>query len=223
MEDIRYKKITKIVGVNSKNLLKVSLEIQTNHIKMKLNKLRPESIEEKILNFNQISWSKKLGMILKNTNIQDDEINLTEKDIRDMVLNYLKNNVIVEDKVESWKECPEVSVNIEKYHGPSIPLIKWLYNFSNEILDESIMKFVPDIVMDIKDIQYDDVETKTEYLDEYVLYMGAMDKYRGCIGLIEKTRNDAEAPTLVAFPGKSKTTNAPGRLWCNNDNLMDIN
>lgn len=223
MEDIRYKEINKIVGFNDKNLLKVSLEIQTNHIKLKLYKLKPQPVEDFVLDFNNINWNEKCNEILKIDEYNEGSITeTTEEEIRELTVEYLGEKISNLSKRENWVEYPELSSNLDKYEGTSLPLLKWISSFSNEILHHSIMCFVPDFVKKIESIEDAQLNFKDYSLDDYVLYMGANEKYRGCIGTIERRRDSEDSPTLVEFPGKNKSTKATGRFWCNDDNLLAL-
>lgn len=225
MEEIRYKEINKIVGFNNENLLKVSLEIQTNHIKLKLYKLKPQSIEDFVLDFNNINWNQKYNKILRIDEFSEDSIfEITEEEIRELTVEYLEEKINNLNKRENWVEYPELSSNLDKYKGTSLPLLKWISSFSNEILHHSIMCFVPDFVKKIESIEDTQLKLKDYSLDEYVLYMGANEKYRGCIGTIERRRDSEDSPTLVEFPGRNKSTSKgkTGRFWCNDDNLLSL-
>ena len=222
MEDIRYKEISKIVGIYGKSLLKVSLEIQTNHIKMSLHKLIPSSLDDFITTFNTIDLKQKIK-IVTGENIEELYLNIDEGTVRDFFVEYIKQSYKDFQEKKEWKETSELYANIDKYKGKSIPLTKWIGGFANEILDESIMEFIPSIVAKLKSIEERFDIVNNENLGDFVLYMGDFKKYRGCIGKIEKRREDNDAPTLVTFLGKGKREDIQGKLWCSDDNLLSLN
>ena len=224
MEDIRYKKIKKVVGYNSKALLEVNLEIQTNHIKFSLCKIRPKSIKDFVYDFNQMSWKEKLNCILDTNNLAEGTvIDITEKEIREEIINFIYDEIDFLKEKENWIIEDEDIENLKKYKGKSMPLVEWLSTFSNKILDGSVIAFAPDIIRSIEGLKTIPEEIADIYsFDEYVLYMGPNEKYRGCLGLIDNFRENDEASTLISFPGTKKASKGPRKLWCNDENLLSI-
>lgn len=224
MEDLKYKEISKIVGIDNKILLRVSLEIQTNHIKMKAFKITPYRIEDFVKKMNKIDFYDKLVVLRKD---YVEKFNYAEDTMRRVYMEYITDQYAVFEKESEFKEIQENFSNLDNYTGTSMPIVKWLSTFSNEVLDMSIMEFVPSIVSKIESIPLDKIEPinytdEHDNINEYVVYMGNMKKYRGAIGYIEKIRDDDDATTLVCFPGKGKDKSGIGKLWCSNDNLLAI-
>lgn len=224
MEDIRYKDISKVVGIDDNTLLKVSLEIQTNHIKMKVFKIEPYTIEDFVTKINKIDFFDKLSVLRKKYSL---EFSYTEDELRYLYLDYIKDEYIAFKEESDLKESQELFSNLDKYEGKSMPIVKWLATFSNEILDKSIMEFAPSIVSKIEPLDSESIKRinsldSYDNINQFVVYMGNMKKYRGCIGCIEKTRDNEEASSLVCFHGKGKDKKSQGKLWCSNDNLLVI-
>lgn len=216
MEDILYKKLIKHVGKKKDALLRIELEVQTNHIKLKLSKLSPISTIDSINRFNSLKWEDKLKEVLRESNISD-VTSLTEDDIRNLVSSHIKS---FQEKVVALKSEDEFEKNILDYTGPSLYLVKWLYTFSNEILHDSVMEFVPAIVSKIDEVERPLKIEKDSLPDNYILYMGPKEKYRGCVGEIVDTRPDNENPTLIYCEKTAGGNNASGKLWCSDCNLM---
>lgn len=227
MDDLRYKQISEIVGIGNNSLLKVSLEIQTNHIKMKTLKLTRPTIDDFIEKINKISFENKIKDLKEQSNQTDEDLNANdiENDKKDYYcyLEYIKSKYIDFLNETKWIEEPELLSNLDNYRGISMPIVKWISGFSNEILDDSIMEFVPAIVKKITPIDIDENYLYNNFPKrKYYVYVGSMEKYKCCIGSKEKTRDNKESPVLVSFPSKGKTKDTPGKLWCNEANLLEI-
>lgn len=212
-----------VVGKRGNEFLKIEIEVQKNHFKMNLINLSPISIDEVLEDFNSIGWLEKISSLLKNKVQKKCENDYDDTSDIDIVVSHIKSLFEILKKRNRLTNAYEVGNDIDEYEGESIPLVKWLYSFSNRILDSSIMEFVPQIIKKIKEVDIENITIDlTEDLKEkYFLYIGNKKKYKGCVGKLVDTREHSDANSLIEFPGKrdGKTT---GRMWCSLENLVLI-
>lgn len=212
-----------VVGKRGNEFLKIEIEVQKNHFKMNLINLSPISIDEALEDFNSIEWLEKTSSLLKDKTQKEYKNDYDDISDIDIVVSHTKSLFKILKKRNRLTNAYEIESNIDEYEGESIPLVKWLYSFSNRILDYSIMEFVPQIIKKIKEVDIENITIDlTEDLKEkYFLYIGSKKKYKGCVGKLVSTRENSDANSLIEFPGKrdGKTT---GRMWCSLENLVLI-
>lgn len=227
--DVRPQTLSLVVGKKENEFLKIELDVQKNHFKMNLINLSPISVEKVLEDFNSIEWLDKISSLLKNTSQKEDSnyYNVSDVETIEIVVNHVKKLFDVV-QTKTLLNTYEIENNISEYDGDSIPLVKWLYSFSNRILDDSIMEFVPQIIQKIKEVDMGNTivdinDNLNEELNEkYFLYIGDKQKYKGCVGKLTNTRELANATYLLEFAGK-KEGKSTGRMWCSLDNLVLIN
>ena len=224
-EYIALQSLSLVVGKKENEFLKVEIEVQKNHFKMNLVNLSPISLNEVLEDFNSIEWLEKTSSLLKDKIRKECESGyiIPDIDVVDVVVNHVKSLFEILKKRNRLTNTYEIESNIDEYEGESIPLVKWLYSFSNRILDYSIMEFVPQIIQKIKevDIVNTKIELKEDLKEKYFLYIGEKKKYKGCVGKLVNTRENSDANNLIEFPGKNNGKST-GRMWCSSENLVLI-
>lgn len=212
-----------VVGKRGNEFLKIEIEVQKNHFKMNLINLSPISIDEALEDFNSIEWLEKTSSLLKDKTQKEYKNDYDDISDIDIVVSHTKSLFKILKKRNRLTNAYEIESNIDEYEGESIPLVKWLYSFSNRILDYSIMEFVPQIIKKIKEVDIENITIDlTEDLKEkYFLYIGSKKKYKGCVGKLVSTRENSDANNLIEFPGR-KEGKSTGRMWCSSENLVLI-
>lgn len=214
-----------VVGKKENEFLKIEIEVQKNHFKMNLINLSPISIDEALEDFNSIEWLEKTSSLLEDK-IQREyksDYDIDNIDVVDIVVSHTRSLFEILKQRNRLTNAYEIESNIDEYEGDSIPLVKWLYSFSNRILDYSIMEFVPQIIQKIKEVNIENtkIDLKEDLEEKYFLYIGNKKKYKGCIGKLVTTLEGSDAKTLIEFPGK-REGKSTGRMWCSPDNLVLI-
>ena len=214
-----------VVGKKENEFLKIEIEVQKNHFKMNLINLSPISIDEVLEDFNSIEWLEKTSSLLEDK-IQREyksDYDIDNIDVVDIVVSHTRSLFEILKQRNRLTNAYEIESNIDEYEGDSIPLVKWLYSFSNRILDYSIMEFVPQIIQKIKEVNIENtkIDLKEDLEEKYFLYIGNKKKYKGCIGKLVTTLEGSDAKTLIEFPGK-REGKSTGRMWCSPDNLVLI-
>ena len=168
-----------VVGKRGNEFLKIEIEVQKNHFKMNLINLSPISIDEALEDFNSIEWLEKTSSLLKDKTQKEYKNDYDDISDIDIVVSHTKSLFKILKKRNRLTNAYEIESNIDEYEGESIPLVKWLYSFSNRILDYSIMEFVPQIIKKIKEVDIENITIDlTEDLKEkYFLYIGSKKKY----------------------------------------------
>lgn len=214
-----------VVGKKENEFLKIEIEVQKNHFKMNLINLSPISIDEVLEDFNSIEWLEKTSSLLEDK-IQkeyESDYDMDNIDVVNIVISHTRSLFEILKQRNRLTNAYEIESNIDEYEGDSIPLVKWLYSFSNRILDYSIMEFVPQIIQKIKEVNIENtkIDLKEDLEEKYFLYIGNKKKYKGCIGKLVTTLEGSDAKTLIEFPGK-REGKSTGRMWCSPDNLVLI-
>lgn len=214
-----------VVGKKENEFLKIEIEVQKNHFKMNLINLSPISIDEVLEDFNSIEWLEKTSSLLEDK-IQkeyESDYDMDNIDVVNIVISHTRSLFEILKQRNRLTNAYEIESNIDEYEGDSIPLVKWLYSFSNRILDYSIMEFVPQIIQKIKEVNIENtkIDLKEDLEEKYFLYIGNKKKYKGCIGKLVTTLEGSDDKTLIEFPGK-REGKSTGRMWCSPDNLVLI-
>lgn len=206
-----------IVGIKSNSVLDFKLEIETNHIKMYIKKGELLKITEFINKFNSILWEDKFIDILSEEFTEEDVI-------RDNVKEYIKKNTDLNlFTIDDFVFEEESTDQIRSYEGSSIDIVDNMKHFTNSILPAEVIDMIKDFSDNIDTICIKDVplESFLNGISDFVLYMGPNPKYRGCIGKIVKTREDA-ASQLVEFPNKFRESGNIARFWSKPENIVNL-
>lgn len=206
-----------IVGIKSNSLLDFKIEIEANHIKVYIKKGELPKIVEFINKFNAMLWEDKSSEIL--------EEEITEEDvIRNKVKDYVKKNTDLSlFTFDDFVFEEESFNNVRGYNGDFINVVDNMQYFTDKILPIQVIDMIKGFSENIEPISVEDVSLDSFLtgISDYVLYMGPNPKYRGCIGKIVKTREDA-ASQLVEFPNKFRESGNIARFWSKPVNIVSL-
>lgn len=206
-----------IVAVNGKEILKLESKIEDNSIEFKLYRGRYNRVQKLIREFNLIDYDIKASNILCG-------IDSTKKeDVRDAFVNFILNEVfnrevdIIDFDIEEGVR--EVARN---FQGENIDLIDNLYAFNGNNLPMEVIELVKSQMTNLSeiDIKNIDVEDKNKEIEDWCIYLGNNEKYKGCIGKVVRYREQRQTSHLVECPNKFKDSGSQGRVWANPKNLV---
>lgn len=206
-----------IVGIKSNSVLDFKIEIETNHIKVYVKKGELPKITEFINKFNAILWEDKEPEILEEE-ITDEDI------IRNKVKDYVKKKTDLSlFTFDDFVFEEENFNNIRGYNGDFVDVVDNMKYFTNKILPVQVLDMIKGFSENIEPISVEDVSLDSFLtgISDYVLYMGPNPKYRGCIGKVVKTREDA-ASELVEFPNKFRESGNIARFWSKPENIVNL-
>lgn len=206
-----------IVGIKDNSLLDFKIEIETNHIKVYIKKGELPKIEEFINKFNSMLWEDKSSEILEEE-ITDEDV------IRNKVKEYVKKKTDLNlFTFDDFVFEEETFNNIRGYNGDFIDVVDNMQYFTNKILPVQVLDMIKGFSENIEPISVEDVSLDSFLtgISDYVLYMGPNPKYRGCIGKVVKTREDA-ASQLVEFPNKFRESGNIARFWSKPVNIVSL-
>lgn len=206
-----------IVGINNNSILDFKVEIETNHIKLYLQKGNLNKIEEFIKVFNVVSWEDKVKDILDN---EDTDENVVRNKIKEFIEKETDLNLF---SFDDFVFEDENFNNIRNYKGNSIDVVDNIRYFTNKVLPTQVIDMISDFAENIEGISIKDAPLNSFLtgISEFVLYMGPNEKYRGCVGRIVRTRDKASS-LLVEFPNKFRESGNIARFWSKPENIISF-
>lgn len=204
-----------IVGIKENTVLDFNLVIESNHIRLELKKGTLNKIEDFIKDFNQIEWTTKFEDIINLTEIEEDEI-------RQKIKEYaLEKTDLKQFTFDDFQFEDEHYNNVRLYTGKSIDIIDNIRFFPNNILPIEVIEMIKTFNDNIEylDVENNPIESFVSGLNDYVIYMGPNEKYRGCIGKVVNERDNV-ASLLVEFPNKFRESGRIARFWSKPANLV---
>ena len=209
-----------IVGCKENEILKINIEVETNHIKLNVETGVLMKVVDFINSFNTTALSEK------NSEILVDEANnqeISEETIREKFKQFvLDKNDVSQYSYNDFIFSDESFEKIRTYKGKSIDIVDNLRFFNRKILNRQTMEMVSSFIDTIEEIKIEQntINDIVKGIREYVIYMGPNEKYRGCIGKVVRYREDDNATHLIEFPNKFRDSGRIARFWSKPENIV---
>lgn len=220
----------KIIGLRNYRgykLVKASADIDDMlrlNISISMEPTNSTNYIEKIFNkFNKIVWDVKVERLFPNS------LELEGDNLRTYLKTSLENHFreVLEEKDLPFQDINLEDVDLSKYQSSSLKVIEQLTFFNNMPVPVKTKSFIQEYVDKIEEIEltksqlrgiYAQFAEPIEEIQEYVMYIGPNDKYRGIVGKIVELRDDI-APNLVEF-SNFKKDGSSAKFWSKEENLV---
>lgn len=224
--------VNKIIAYKNNRVVKISAQL-TDKLNFNLlesykrNFLSSEDIAYKVFkHFNEIPWNSKSVRILNLNNptqeLQNDE---TKETMKKSLYSYLKD--VEEDEYDLGFTNQDFYYLERDYDCSQIDLIEQLGFFNNMPIPTKTIGFIEEYINQIEDISLSRQQLRKLYIEntapmeevqEYVMYIGPNEKFKGFVGRIVNHRDDT-APHLVEFYAKKSNGNNY-KFWSMEQNLI---